>query len=147
MSELSITGTLVFKGEIQTVSQSFEKRVFRIQTDEQYPQTIEIELQQGNTNKIDTNNLGDILVVSFNLRGREWTNPQGEVKCFNTLVAWKIATFTPARPQGQQQPQQNNPPVNNTGQQQGFVPNNNIQSPGFHNTNQFNEEEHDDLPF
>ena len=28
--------------------------------------------------------------VFFNLRGREWTNPQGEVKVFNTLDAWKI---------------------------------------------------------
>jgi len=28
--------------------------------------------------------------VSFNLRGREWTSPQGEVKYFNTLDAWRI---------------------------------------------------------
>jgi hypothetical protein len=24
------------------------------------------------------------------LRGRSWTNPQGEVKYFNTIVVWKI---------------------------------------------------------
>ncbi len=28
--------------------------------------------------------------VFFNLRGREWTSPQNEVKYFNTLDAWKI---------------------------------------------------------
>jgi hypothetical protein len=28
--------------------------------------------------------------VSFNLRGREWTSPAGEVKYFNTLEAWRI---------------------------------------------------------
>jgi hypothetical protein len=28
--------------------------------------------------------------VSFNLRGREWTSPQGEVKYFNTIEAWRI---------------------------------------------------------
>ena len=24
------------------------------------------------------------------MRGREWTNPQGEVKVFNTIEAWKV---------------------------------------------------------
>ena len=26
----------------------------------------------------------------FNLRGREWTNPEGVVKHFNSIDAWKI---------------------------------------------------------
>jgi hypothetical protein len=30
------------------------------------------------------------MTVSFNLRGREWTSPKGEVKYFNSLEAWKI---------------------------------------------------------
>jgi len=28
--------------------------------------------------------------VTFNLRGREWRNPQGEVKYFNSLDVWKL---------------------------------------------------------
>ena len=32
----------------------------------------------------------DQIEVSFNIRGREWTSPQGEVKYFNTLEAWRI---------------------------------------------------------
>ncbi|MEY5040956.1 MAG: hypothetical protein RLZZ414_495, partial [Bacteroidota bacterium] len=28
--------------------------------------------------------------VHFNLRGREWTSPQNEVKYFNSLEAWRI---------------------------------------------------------
>ena len=28
--------------------------------------------------------------VSFNLRGREWTNKGGEVKFFSNLDAWRI---------------------------------------------------------
>ena len=39
---------------------------------------------------------GDQVEVFFNLRGREWTNPQGEVKVFNTLDAWKIESETGA---------------------------------------------------
>ena len=32
----------------------------------------------------------DQVEVSFNLRGREWTSPDGVVKYFNTLDAWRI---------------------------------------------------------
>jgi len=35
---------------------------------------------------------GQPLTVSINLRGREWTNPQGEVKVFNTLQCWKVTS-------------------------------------------------------
>ena len=33
---------------------------------------------------LDKYNEGDHVEVQYNLRGREWTNPQGEVKVFNT---------------------------------------------------------------
>jgi hypothetical protein len=33
--------------------------------------------------------------VSINLRGREWTNPQDEVKVFNTLQCWKVVSDVP----------------------------------------------------
>jgi hypothetical protein len=35
-------------------------------------------------------NVNDTIEVSFNIRGREWTSPQGEVKYFNSLDAWRI---------------------------------------------------------
>ena len=28
--------------------------------------------------------------MTFNIRGREWTSPQGEVKYFNSLDAWRV---------------------------------------------------------
>ena len=31
--------------------------------------------------------------VSFNLRGRKWTNPEGETKYFTSLQAWRIASL------------------------------------------------------
>ena len=34
--------------------------------------------------------IGDEVTAHINLRGREWTNPQGEVKYFNTIEAWKL---------------------------------------------------------
>ena len=34
--------------------------------------------------------VGDNVDVSINLRGREWINPQGEAKYFNSLQGWRI---------------------------------------------------------
>ena len=36
---------------------------------------------------------GQEVEVSFNLRGREWKSPQGDVKYFNTLNAFKLDTI------------------------------------------------------
>jgi hypothetical protein len=39
---------------------------------------------------LDRFQVGDEVRVEFNLRGREWTSPKGEVKYFNSLDVWKI---------------------------------------------------------
>ena len=39
---------------------------------------------------LDSINIGDEITVNFDLRGREWKSPQGEIKYFNSLEAWKI---------------------------------------------------------
>jgi hypothetical protein len=45
-------------------------------------------------------NAGEQIEVSFNLRGREWTSPQGEVKYFNSLDAWRIDKVGQGMPAG-----------------------------------------------
>ena len=40
---------------------------------------------------LDGYKVGEMVNVSLNLKGRLWTNPQGEEKCFNTLECWKIS--------------------------------------------------------
>jgi len=57
-----------------------------------YPQTIEVEVAQDKVNLFNNFRPGQPLTVSINLRGREWTNPQGEVKVFNTLQCWKVTS-------------------------------------------------------
>lgn len=89
---MEITGTLKLKTETQSFgTNGFQKRDFVITTDEQYPQHINIELHKDKCNLIDSYNIGDVLTVGINLRGREWISPEGESKYFNTLVAWKIS--------------------------------------------------------
>ena len=75
----------------QTISEKFKKREFVI-TDEssQYPQHVLFQLIQDKTSLIDQYKEGDEITVHFNLRGREWASPSGEVKYFNSLEAWRI---------------------------------------------------------
>ena len=69
----------------------FKKRQFVLTTIyDQYPQDILIELHQDKCSLIDAHNINDDLTVQINIRGREWTNQQGEVKYFNSIVGWKI---------------------------------------------------------
>jgi hypothetical protein len=51
---------------------------------------VAFQLTQDRVDKIDGYQAGDTVTVHFNLRGREWTNPQGEVKYFNTLDVWRV---------------------------------------------------------
>ena len=87
----NLTGTLKVKNQEQQVSEKFKKREFVItDNSSQYPQHISLQLTQDKCSLLDVYKVGDELKVHFNLRGREWTNPQGEVKFFNSLEAWKI---------------------------------------------------------
>lgn len=89
----------------ETVGQNgFQKRDLVITTDGQYPQDIIIQFAQGNCAVLDRFQVGQIVKIHFNLQGREWTSPQGEVKYFNTVVGWKIEVVQPM--QQYQQPMQ-----------------------------------------
>jgi hypothetical protein len=72
------------------VSKSFSKREFVIETQDQYPQLVTFQLTQDKCEILQSFGPGDQVDVSFNLRGREWTSPAGEVKYFNTVEAWRV---------------------------------------------------------
>ena len=86
-----LSGTLKVKNDTVAVSEKFSKREF-VLTDasSMYPQDILFQLTQDKCNLLDALNVNDQIEVSFNLRGREWTSPQGEVRYFNTLDAWRL---------------------------------------------------------
>ena len=88
----------VMKGKVKVVgstlaiSEKFSKREFVVVDDtNMYPQDIQFQLTQDKCNLIDSLAIGDEVEVSFNLNGREWVNPKGESKFFNTLDVWKIS--------------------------------------------------------
>lgn len=129
----------------ETVGQNgFQKRDLVITTDGQYPQDIIIQFAQDKCAVLDRFQVGQIVKIHFNLQGREWTSPQGEVKYFNTVVGWKIEIVQPMQqyqqpmqyqqaPQGYvQQPQYAQPSYPPQGQpqyQQGQMFNNYGQAP------------------
>ncbi len=88
---MDVTGILKVKGAAQQVSDKFKKRELVItDNSSQYPQHISFQLTQDKCSILDNYNVGDEIKVHFNLRGREWTSPQGETKYFNSLEAWRI---------------------------------------------------------
>lgn len=73
---------------------SFKRRSFVVDFQENplYPQYVTFELVQDRVELIDKFKVGDKIEVTFNLKGREWKSPEGVVKYFNTLEAWRIAS-------------------------------------------------------
>jgi translation initiation factor IF-3 len=87
---MEVSGRIKFINVEQVVSASFKKRELVVTTDEQYPQHIQMEFTQEKCDLLNIYKVGDDVKVSINLRGRSWTNPQGEEKYFNTIQAWRI---------------------------------------------------------
>jgi translation initiation factor IF-3 len=71
-------------------TKGFRKREVVITTEEQYPQNILVEFVQDKCDLLNAFQIGKQAKVSINLRGREWTNPEGQVKYFNSIQGWRI---------------------------------------------------------
>ncbi len=124
---MEVSGKIKVINAEQQISASFRKRELVVTTEEQYPQHIMIEFTQDKCDLLNSYKAGEGVKVSINLRGREWVNPQGETKYFNSIQGWRIERLQAEAPAQQM------PPVPSA---EAFEPATN-----------FNEEEHDDLPF
>ena len=125
---MEVQGRIKMVGETQTFgANGFRKREVVLTTEEQYPQHIMIEFVQDKTDLLNNFQVGQQVKISINLRGREWVNPQGETKYFNSIQGWRI--------EGSQQEASSGdiPPV--------------PPADAFEPAGDLNEEDHDDLPF
>ena len=85
-------GTVVQITPLQVVSEKFRKQDFTIKTfDENYPQFLTFQVVNDKCDLVANLNNGDVVEVSYNLRGREWKSPEGVTKYFNTVEAWSIS--------------------------------------------------------
>lgn len=118
---MNVVGKIHKIFDLQQVSATFSKREFVVEIVENPvipAQFVTFQLTQQRTAMLEGYQPGQFVDVHFNLRGRQWTSPQGEIKYFNTLEAWRINPATEAdmgQPQayaGTQTPQtQSTPPV------------------------------------
>jgi Domain of unknown function (DUF3127) len=127
---MEVVGKIKLVGEAKNVgSGSFLKRDLVVTTDEQYPQHISIDFVQDKCDLLNNYKVGENVKVSINLRGREWADPQGAIKYFNSVVGWRIERLAPDGAGATTQA----PPMPAA---EAFAPATNL-----------NEEDHDDLPF
>ena len=87
---MELQGTVKKIGETQTFASGFQKRELVLLTDEQYPQPIQIDFLSDKIDLLNNVSEGESVKVGINIRGKEWTNPQGEVKYFNSISGWRL---------------------------------------------------------
>lgn len=97
---MEVVGKIRVINPEQVVSASFKKRELVVTTEEQYPQHIIMEFTQDKCDILNGYKVGESVKVGINLRGREWINPQGEARYFNSIQGWRIERDAP----GQQGP-------------------------------------------
>ena len=126
---MEVTGKIKMIDQTKEVgSAGFKKRDVVVTTDEQYPQHILVQFVQDKCDLLNNFQVGEAVKIDINLRGREWTNPQGEMVYFNTIQGWRIA-----KGQGVEATSNQAPPMPAA---QAFEP-----------AASFTEQDHDDLPF
>lgn len=94
---MEVVGKIKWIDETKTYgSNGFRKRELVVTTEEQYPQHILVEFVQDKCDLLNSFQLGQSVKIGINLRGREWVNPQGETKYFNSVQGWRIEATTAA---------------------------------------------------
>ena len=83
---MEIKGIIKKISETVQISDRFRKREFVVEyaNNPDYPQPLQFELVQDRCELLDSYQEGQEVEVHFELRGREWTSPQGQVKYFNS---------------------------------------------------------------
>ena len=127
---MEIQGKVKLIDETKTYGNNgFRKREVVITTEEQYPQHILVEFVQDKCDLLNNFTAGQDVKISINLRGREWVNPQGETKYFNSIQGWRIENLQ----QEAASPSSDLPPI--------------PPADAFEPAKDINVEDHDDLPF
>mgnify|MGYP003685178471 FL=1 len=88
---MEVSGKIKWLDETKTYGNNgFRKREVVVTTEEQFPQHILVEFIQDKCDLLNAFQMGQNVKIGINLRGREWINPQGETKYFNSVQGWRI---------------------------------------------------------
>ncbi len=84
-NKYELEGQIKVINSTQTFDSGFSKREFVITTEDKYPQDVKFETIKDGCDKLDDYNVGDNVIVSFNVRGNEYND-----KYYVNLQAWKM---------------------------------------------------------
>lgn len=101
---MEVVGKVKVVTPVIQITDSYKKRELVISTEEQYPQFINIEFGQDKCDLINNLSIGQQVKVYINLGGREWLNPAGETKYFNSIKGWKVEVLESTEPVKQSVP-------------------------------------------
>jgi len=91
---MEIKAKLIEKYETATFGASgFRKREFVVEFSDnpQYPEFIKMELIQDKCDLLDSFEIGAVMNVAFNLKGRKYEHPEKGTQYFNNLQAWRLS--------------------------------------------------------
>jgi len=89
--DYTFTGTVKKVGETQRISDRFSKREVVVTSEEErYPQNVAFEFTNDRADLLDGVRESDRVTVHFDISSREWAAPDGSVKYFTSLRAWKL---------------------------------------------------------
>lgn len=142
---LEVTGKLLVKYDALQVSEKFKKREFVLDLTEEkngytFASFAKFQLTQDRCSTLDAYNEGELVKVSFNIKGSKWEK-DGKVNYITNLEAWRVEKAVVGGFQPSQQAPQN--------YQQSAAPSMN-QTSNFESTSGFYNpapEGTDDLPF
>lgn len=84
-------GEVVFITPTTSVSDKFKKREITLKSTDEYPQYVTFQLTQDKCDLANNLKTGEVVEVSYNLRGRKWEAQDGTIKYFNTIEAWTMS--------------------------------------------------------
>lgn len=88
-----ITGEVTRISEIQTFASGFTKREFIVLTEENYPQSLPLEVQNKKLDALNNISEGDRVTVKFSIRSREYNG-----RYFVTLVCFAVTPVGKSAP-------------------------------------------------
>lgn len=149
---LEVTGKLLVKYDAQQVSEKFKKREFVIELAEEingniYTNFAKMQLVQAKCDIIDRFKEGDLVKVSFNIKGNSYVDKKdGITKYITNLDAWRVenANAVPANNNNQAPPAYNQQANAGQGNNYGGQSNNYNAAPSY---NSSSDNTVDDLPF
>ena len=88
---MQLKGKVINVSDVQVITDKFKKCEVWIETQELYPQVINVQFAQDKADAAQSINVGSDITIDINIRGRKWTNKEGVEGVFNTIESWRYS--------------------------------------------------------